>query len=152
MILRTKDWKLRGIVALHRTIPLALTLVALCAVGAGVRAQDQNQLPPDYVPSGAAIYTQYCASCHGTEAKGNGPVKKALRKPAPDLTTLAKRHGGKFPYAYVAGVLRFSPGISSHGSGDMPMWGPLFEYYYNQISAQQRIRNLCDFLAALQVK
>lgn len=153
MISQMKEWKLRGIVALRRTIPLALSLVALCAASAiGTRAQDQNQLPPDYVPSGAAIYIQYCASCHGTEAKGNGPVKKALRKPAPDLTTLAKRHGGKFPYAYVAGVLRFSPGISSHGSGDMPMWGPLFEYYYNQNSAQQRIRNLCDFLAALQVK
>ena len=153
MILRTKEWKLRGTVALHRTIPLALSLAALCAAGAiGTRAQDQNQLPPDYVPSGAAIYTQYCASCHGTDAKGNGPIKQVLRKPAPDLTTLAKRHGGKFPYAYVVGVLRFSPGISSHGSGDMPMWGPLFEYYYNQKSAQQRIRNLCDFLAALQVK
>jgi len=29
---------------------------------------------------------------------------------------------------------------------------PLFEYYYNQKSAQLRIRNLCDFLAALQEK
>jgi len=153
MILRTKEWKLRGIVTLLRAIPLAISLVALCAAGAiGAPAQDQNQLPPEYVPSGAAIYSQYCASCHGTDAKGNGPVKKVLRKPAPDLTTLAKRHGGKFPYPYVVGVLRFSPGISSHGSGDMPMWGPLFEYYYNQNSAQQRIRNLCDFLAALQVK
>ncbi len=137
----------------HRIFPLAAMLLVLCAAGTrATRAQDQNQLPADYVPSGAAIYTQYCAACHGANAKGNGPVKKALRKPAPDLTTLAKRHGGKFPYAYVAGVLQFAPGVPSHGSGDMPMWGPLFEYYYNQKSAQQRIRNLCDFLAALQEK
>ncbi|MFI5095629.1 MAG: c-type cytochrome [Candidatus Acidiferrales bacterium] len=139
--------------ALHRTVPLAALLLAFCATGARrTSAQDQNQLPADYVPSGALIYTQYCAACHGADAKGNGPVRKALRKPAPDLTTLAKRHGGKFPYAYVIGVLRFAPGIPSHGSGDMPMWGPLFEYYYNQNSAQQRIRNLSDFLAALQEK
>lgn len=139
--------------ARHRIFPLAAMLLALCAAGArATRAQDQNQLPADYVPSGAAIYTQYCAACHGANAKGNGPVKKVLRKSAPDLTTLAKRHGGMFPYAYVTGVLRFAPGVPSHGSGDMPMWGPLFEYYYNQKSAQQRIRNLCDFLAALQEK
>ena len=139
--------------ALNRIVRLAALLLALCAAGAReTPAQDQNQLPADYVPSGAAIYTQYCAACHGPSAKGNGPVKKALRKPAPDLTTLAKRHGGKFPYAYVTGVLRFAPGVPSHGSGDMPMWGPLFEYYYNQKSAQQRIQNLTDFLAALQEK
>jgi len=150
---RKPEWKQGGIMALHRTILLAALLSALCAaVSRGNPAQDQNQLPADYVPSGAAIYTQYCAACHGADARGNGPVKKALRKPAPDLTTLAKRHDGKFPYAYVAGVLRFAPGVPSHGSGDMPMWGPLFEYYYNQKSAQRRIQNLCDFLAALQEK
>ena len=138
---------------MHRMILLAALLLALCAADArGTSAQDQNQLPADYVPSGAAIYTQYCAACHGADAKGHGPARAALRKPAPDLTTLAKRHGGKFPDAYVIGILRFAPGVPSHGSGDMPMWGPLFEYYYSQNSAQQRIRNLRDFLAALQEK
>ena len=141
--------------AMHRTVLLAVSLFAVCAtVARGNPAQDQNkdQLPANYVPSGGQIYHQYCAACHGVDAKGNGPVKRALRIPAPDLTTLAKRHGGKFPYAYVIGVLRFTPGVRSHGSGAMPMWGALFEYYYNKDSAQQRIRNLCDYLASLQEK
>ena len=34
----------------------------------------------------------------------------------------------------------------------MPMWGPLFEYYYNKSSAEQRIQNICDYLASLQEK
>ena len=139
--------------ALHQIVSLASFLLALCAVVTkGTPAQDQNQLPANYVPSGALIYKQYCAACHGADAKGNGPVKRALRKPAPDLTTLAKRHGGKFPYAYVIGILRFGPGTPSHGSGTMPVWGPLFEYYYNKTSAQRRIQNLCDYLASLQEK
>jgi len=79
-------------------------------------------------------------------------VKRALRLPAPDLTTLAKRHGGKFPYEYVTGLLRFAPGVPSHGSGEMPTWGALFEYDYNKSSAQQRIQNLSDYLASLQEK
>jgi len=137
----------------HRTILLAALILAVYATGARANpAQDQDQLPANYVPSGGQIYKQYCAACHGPNAKGNGPVKTMLRKPAPDLTTLAKRHGGKFPYAYVVGVLRFGPGVPSHGSGSMPMWGPLFEYYYNQSSAQQRVQNLCDYLASLQEK
>jgi len=139
-----------GFSPVHRTVLLAALLLAVCA--RVNLAQDQNQLPSNYVPSGGQIYKQYCAACHGADAKGNGPVKRVLRKPAPDLTTLTKRHGGKFPYAYVIEVLRFGPGTPSHGSGSMPMWGPLFEYYYNQSPTQQRIRNICDYLASLQEK
>jgi mono/diheme cytochrome c family protein len=138
---------------MHRTVLLSALLFAVCAVGAGgnpAQDQDKEQLPANYVPSGGQIYKQYCAACHGVDAKGNGPVRVRLKIPAPDLTTLTKRHGGKFPYAYVTGVLRFAPGVPSHGSGSMPMWGPLFEYYYNKSSAQQRIRNLSDFLVSLQ--
>jgi mono/diheme cytochrome c family protein len=138
---------------MHRTVLLAALLLAVCAAGArGNPAQDQDQLPANYVPSGGQMYKQYCAACHGADAKGHGPVRAALRISAPDLTTLAKRHGGKFPYEYVTEVLRFAPGIPSHGSGAMPMWGSLFEYYYNQSSAQHRIQNLCDYLASLQEK
>jgi mono/diheme cytochrome c family protein len=136
--------------AARRTVLLAALLLALCA--RDNLAQDQSQLPANYVPSGAQIYKQYCAACHGPDAKGNGPVKRALRIPAPDLTTLAKRHGGKFPDALVIGVLRFAQGVPAHGSGNMPTWGPLFDYYYDQKSAEKRIQNLCDYLAALQVK
>jgi mono/diheme cytochrome c family protein len=138
---------------MHRIFPLVALLLALCAVVArGAAAQDQNQLPADYIPSGGQIYKQYCAACHGADAKGRGPARRALNLPAPDLTILAKRHSGKFPYEYVTAVLRFAPGLPSHGSGAMPMWGPLFEYYYNQNSAQRRIQNLCDYLASLQEK
>jgi mono/diheme cytochrome c family protein len=102
------------------------------------------------VPSGATLYRQYCASCHGIDGKGHGPARVALRIPAPDLTTLAKRHGGKFPSEYVTGVLRFGPGVFSHGSAKMPIWGQLFTYYYNSDSARRRVQNLIDYLSTLQ--
>ena len=135
----------------HRAVLLAALLLAVGAASARNNpVQDQDQLPANYVPSGGQIYKQYCAACHGADAKGHGTVTRVFKTPAPDLTTLAKRHGGKFPYEYVTGVLRFAPGVPSHGSGAMPMWGPLFEYFYNQSSAQHRIKNLCDYLATLQ--
>ena len=35
----------------------------------------------------------YCASCHGLDARGNGPAAFVLKTTPPDLTALAKRHG-----------------------------------------------------------
>ena len=34
----------------------------------------------------------------------------------------------------------------------MPTWGPIFQYYDKQSErvVQQRIKNLCDYLASLQ--
>jgi mono/diheme cytochrome c family protein len=141
--------------AMRSTALFGVLLFAICAAGArGKPAGDQNQLPSNYVPSGEQMYKQYCAACHGADAKGHGPARAALKMPAADLTTLAKRHGGKFPYEYVTGVLRFGPGVPSHGSADMPTWGPIFDYLdnHNQSSVQQRIKNLCDYLASLQEK
>ena len=140
---------------MRRTVVLGILLFAVWTASARNNpAPDKNQLPSNYVPSGEQMYKQYCAACHGVNAKGNGPVRAALKIPAADLTTLTKRHDGKFPYEYVTGVLRFGPGVPSHGSADMPTWGPIFDYLdnHNQGSVQQRIKNLCDYLAALQEK
>ena len=137
----------------RRIVLLGVLLFATFAVS--IKAQpvpDQNQFPGSYVPSGAHLYKQYCAACHGANAKGNGPARVPLKLPAANLTTLAKRHDGKFPYEYVTGILRFGPGVPAHGSIDMPTWGPIFDYLdnHNQGAVQQRIMNLCDYLASLQ--
>jgi len=101
------------------------------------------------------MYKQYCAACHGSDAKGQRPAASMLKVPVADLTTLAQRHGGKFPYDYVSGVLRFGPGPTIlHGSADMPTWGSIFQYLdkNNEGAVQHRIRNLCNYLASLQEK
>jgi len=107
------------------------------------------------VPSGKVMYIEYCTVCHGDKAKGDGPYASMLKVPPPDLTTLAKRHDGKFPYDYVSNILRFGPDPTIlHGSADMPAWGPIFQYFdkNNERAVEQRIKNLCDYLASLQEK
>jgi mono/diheme cytochrome c family protein len=113
---------------------------------------DPAQLPLTYIPPGKQLYRDYCAACHGSDGKGQGPAAASLVKRPADLTTLAKRHGGEFPEAYITTVLRFGLGLPAHGSSEMPVWGPIFQYLdnYNEAAVRQRIKNLCEFLESIQ--
>jgi mono/diheme cytochrome c family protein len=140
---------------IRHTALLSALLFVVCGAGAQDKPiVNRTQLPPTYQPSGRQMYKEYCAACHGVDGRGLGPAASALKTPPPDLTTLAKRNGGKFPYDYVANVLRFGIRITAHGSADMPTWGPIFGYleHYNEAAVQQRIKNLCDYLTSLQEK
>jgi len=142
-----------------------LALLAACAVevqyqhgtteAATPGAQsDRPQIPPTYIPSGRQMFTDYCASCHGPDGKGLGPVATLLRKVPPDLTILTKTHGGIFPRERVTQVIQFGPGIPAHGSTDMPVWGPIFRIVenYNEAAVRMRIENLCNYIESLQEK
>jgi mono/diheme cytochrome c family protein len=149
---KRRQFKTGGAAMRHAVLFTSLLLV-ICAAAAKGRPATDDALPSTYVPAGNVMFKQYCASCHGTDAKGQGPFAPTLKVPPANLTTLAKRHGGKFPYDYVSGVLLFGPGPTIlHGSSDMPAWGPIFLYFdkNNERAVQQRIKNLCNYLASLQ--
>ena len=138
---------------------VAATCAAILAASAArtIGAQSKSATPqrppvPTVVVSGAEMYKQYCSACHGPKAMGDGPAAPSLRIPPANLSSLAKRHGGKFPTNYVISVLRFGPGMTAHGSPDMPTWGPLFEVLdkQNERVVDQRLKNLCDYLISLQ--
>jgi mono/diheme cytochrome c family protein len=136
--------------ALFNVLILAATPVGIV----NKLAVDKAAVPRTIAASGKQTYLQYCASCHGPDARGNGPAAFVLKTPPPDLTTLAKRHDGKFPYRYVSDVLRFGTRIVAHGSSDMPIWGPIFGSMdnYDLVAVRKRIKDLSDYLASLQQK
>ena len=104
--------------------------------------------------SGKEMYGQYCAPCHGTDGKGGGPAASSMKAMPTDLTELARKHDGKFPANSVASVLKFGNGPASHGSADIPVWGPLFQSLdkYHDSVVQQRISNLVGYIETLQAK
>jgi len=73
--------------------------------------------------SGPALYRQYCASCHGSSGRGDGPVASSLRVEVPDLTRLAIRQGGFFDRDRVERIIDGRFVIGAHGSRTMPIWG-----------------------------
>ena len=110
--------------------------------------------PPTSPSSGKDMFMSYCASCHGKDAKGDGPAAPALKQNPPDLTQLAKRNGGKYPTDRVTSVLRGQATLMAHGDQEMPVWGPVFWRMSQgrEEQVQMRIANLNRYLESLQEK
>lgn len=103
--------------------------------------------------SGAQMYKNYCAACHGMGGKGDGPAAEFLKKWPPDLTMLAQRNDGKYPAEHVVSTLRLGIPSRAHGTSDMPLWGELFRTVdANQSLGELRVKNLTYFIESLQRK
>lgn len=69
------------------------------------------------------LFQRFCASCHGREGKGDGPVAPFFKLAPPDLTGLSRRSGGTFPSERVRRIVDGREVVSPHGARQMPVWG-----------------------------
>jgi mono/diheme cytochrome c family protein len=104
--------------------------------------------------SGQQMYSNYCAPCHGADGKGSGPVASVLKTPPMDLTLLSRNNNGKFPSDHVITVLQFGSEIPSHGTSQMPVWGPIMGKMDPSRPDEKslRISNVSQYLRSIQVK
>jgi mono/diheme cytochrome c family protein len=100
---------------------------------------------------GQKLFMTYCASCHGTDAKGNGPAAPALKKAPADLTNIPKDNG-KFPALRVRRVIGGDDFISGHGSREMPIWGNIFREQRDHTIATGNIYALTKYVESIQGK
>ena len=133
-------------------------LITLIAGAVAVVAQPAGQtLPPLVIRStaGQDLFAFYCASCHGRDGKGGGPVARALKVPPPDLTRLAQRHGGTFSRQQVEAFVTSDESTltPAHGRFDMPVWGPIFHGLDpSDTLVRVRIANLVSHIESMQVR
>jgi len=138
-----------------RIMLIASLMLGVLGLGLAQKPQIKEvPIQPTPAESGSAMFAEYCAVCHGTNAKGSGPAAPALKVAPSDLTTLAKRKNGEYPAAHVANVIRLGEGITAHGSKDMPVWGRAFKSLtpHDGGLVQLRIKNLTDYIESLQQK
>ena len=111
-------------------------------------------------PPGKGSFTRYCASCHGVDGKGNGPLAPLLTPKPSDLTQLAKKNNGKFPALRVARIIDGRDPIAAHGPPDMTVWGERFGEVeaptggspVEQTEIRQRIQLLIRYIDHIQEK
>lgn len=130
---------------------ISLVSLLLCACGT-----PRPSGPATARLSGEALYGQLCASCHGTDAKGSGPIAPLLKVAVPDLTRLAWRDGGEFPREDVRQAIDGRNEVRAHGSREMPVWGIRFYDLSSSDAAGERakvdalIERLVAYLESIQ--
>ena len=128
-------------------VAIGLVLAAPASMWAADTAPDAAA-----AAKGRVTFGRYCVSCHGPQAKGDGPLARDLRVPVADLTTLAQRSGGKFPNERVVQVIQDGATVHGHGTADMPAWGDAFKKTKGtgEVTVEAAIRNLSQYLRTLQ--
>jgi len=135
-----------------------LLLASFFAGSAALLAQNppkikEAPITPISAASGKEMFNSYCASCHGLNAKGDGPAAPAMNRKPADLTALARKNGGKYPAEKVITTL-MQYNTLGHGSKDMPVWGPLlFSVSHDDPGVVElRTKNIASYIETLQVK
>jgi mono/diheme cytochrome c family protein len=150
--MRRTFWKLG--MALAAT--LCLSVVVVASPQTQTEKPTVKRVPAQPITSvdGKDNFEAYCAVCHGRAGKGDGPAAPAMKTPVADLTMLAKKHGGKFDAVAVKEMIKGADReMPSHGSKDMPIWGPVFRSLSsdNNIS-ELRVSNLVDYIKSIQAQ
>jgi len=102
---------------------------------------------------GATLFRTYCASCHGSGGRGDGPVAPHLKKPPANLTQIAVRSNGVFDAQKVGQFIDGRNVVRPHGPSEMPVWGDAFTRTTtesDEAAVSQKIEALVRYIETLQ--
>lgn len=138
-----------------RTLSAGLVAAAFASLPLLAFAQHKQ------IDVGKREYDANCAVCHGATGRGDGPYA-GLPFSVPDITQLARRNNGVFPFQRVYEMIDGTQLVKAHGTRDMPIWGTDYraradEYYmdvpYNaEVFVRSRILALTEYVYRLQAK
>ncbi|MEM8631978.1 MAG: c-type cytochrome [Pseudomonadota bacterium] len=103
--------------ALFATLSLSLSL--FLAAGP-TRAQEFA--PDGDAEAGGVVFQDLCATCHGADARGAGPMASVLSIEPANLTELSQRNDGIFPLESAVRQIDGRDPLLVHG-GPMPIFG-----------------------------
>jgi len=107
----------------YAAVGAALLVVIAVGVSTVQRAWSQEM---EVIGAGELEYQRNCAVCHGIDGKGQGLMKRFLTVAPTDLTTLAKKNSGRFPFWQTYRIIDGREEVRGHGAREMPVWGARF--------------------------
>jgi hypothetical protein len=132
----------------RRIHPFLVPFIVLAGVASvGIAAGTS----PDWQKPAPQLVATPCNPIVSIDAKGHGPAASAMKALVPDLTTMARRSGGKFDGAATLYIVKGTgkTGTPVHGVEDMPIWGQAFRSG-DEAKAAIRINNLVAYLESIQ--
>lgn len=134
-------------------MPAAMAVLGLVLMAAPAAAEE------DII--GSAEFLNSCAPCHGAGGRGDGPVAEHLNVKPGDLTKLAEKNDGQFPFLKAFHIIDGRTMLSGHGTRTMPIWGQRYrieaggdEQPINRMATETMIRarvlELVNYLEAIQ--
>lgn len=104
---------------------------------------------------GKEMYLKYCASCHGNQGRGDGPVGRDLKVKIPDLTVLRSKNKGIYPLDRVMSSIDGSRIVRTHGTRNMPVWGEVFRKEnekkgYTELTSLLKAKLIAEYVGTLQ--
>ena len=136
---------------LFRVATIAIAAIAALASAGGFQPSLAGQKSQE-ADKGRRLFNQYCASCHGTDAKGQGPVAPSLKVSPSDLTAIQKADG-KFPFAQVQVAIdgeRTERSVTAHGTSKMPVWGTILRRTSGELEKERDIYLLTRYIESIQ--
>jgi len=135
-----------------RFAALACGAILAMTVSAG-SAQDSKLIAADE-------YRNSCQACHGERGTGDGPFAKYLNVKPADLTQLAKKNDGNYPFLKVFQIIDGRSIVAGHGDKAMPIWGQRYtadagdKYgpYGGETAVRARVLELVYYVQSLQQK
>jgi mono/diheme cytochrome c family protein len=134
---------------------MLMAVVGFVIVGATLASAQEQEV----IGAGKREFQRSCTSCHGADARGNGPMASVLNVKPADLTQMKKKHGGTFlfwrTYDTISGREE-EVTVRGHGTREMPIWGDRFrlepganEQY--ALGVRGRLLSLVQYLQSIQV-
>lgn len=135
---------------MKRAIAFATLVFSITAVtGWILPASTSAQQKTTQIQKGRKLFDQYCATCHGTTGKGEGPVAAALKVGPPDLTAI-QQPGEKFPFYRVQTKIDGEKEVAAHGTSKMPVWGQVFRRTSGEMQRHADVFVLVKYIESIQ--
>jgi mono/diheme cytochrome c family protein len=131
---------------------LVIAAAVLLLAAAPTRAEVPEKVDALAAGRGEIVFSRFCATCHGTQGDGKGPLSGELRTSVPDLRLLAARNSGNFPFEKVLKSIDGRQRIGAHGPSDMPAWGDALKNTDGRGdgTVEQAVANLAHYVWSLQ--
>ena len=98
-------------------------LPSIIALGAALFVSRPALSPDNDVRNGHRYFFRYCASCHGLEGLGDGPVAQQPVHAADSLRKLSDKYGIPLPAHRIDELIDGRDTPRAHGTHEMPVWG-----------------------------